>query len=106
MAKYLLKVNYTAQGMQGVLKEGGNARKAAAEKTLQSVGGTMESFYYAFGDTDVYLVADLPDATAAASAALHVSAAGGATVETIVLLSPDEIDAAAHADVEYRPPGA
>jgi uncharacterized protein with GYD domain len=106
MAKFLFKVNYTTQGLQGVMKEGGNARKAAAEETIGSVGGTVESFHFAFGDTDVFIIADMPDAAAAASVALNVSATGSVTVETVALLEPNDVDAATGAEVSYRPPGA
>jgi hypothetical protein len=37
---------------------------------------------------------------------LTVSAAGGATVRTTALLTPEEIDKAAEANVKYRPPGS
>ena len=70
------------------------------------MGGTLESFYFAFGDEDAYVVVDLPDNESAAAVALTVNAAGGATTKTIVLLTPDEVDAAARRSVEYRPPGA
>jgi uncharacterized protein with GYD domain len=103
--KYLLQVNYTLDGVKGVLAKGGAARKAAASAAAKSVGGKVESFYFAFGKTDVYVVADLPDNAAAAALALNVSAGGGATVRTTVLLSVDEIDTAAGAKVKYIPPG-
>lgn len=106
MSKYLWKVNYTTPGMQGVIKEGGNARRNAAEKAIQSVGGHLDSFYYAFGDTDLYGIADFPDAAACASAAMHITAAGGVTIETTVLLSADDIDRASDMEMDYRPPGA
>lgn len=105
MSKYLWKVRYTTTGMKGVMQEGGNARRHVAEKAVQSAGGQLDSFHFAFGDTDVYCILDFPDAAACASAAMHVSAAGGATIETTVLLSPDEIDRAANMDLDYRPPG-
>jgi uncharacterized protein with GYD domain len=105
MAKYLLRVNYTLDGVKGVLAKGGTARKAAAAAAAKSAGGKLESFYFAFGDTDVYCVADLPDNAAAAALALTVSAGGGATVDTTVLIPPDEIDQAAEKSVRYKPPG-
>lgn len=105
--KFLWKCNYTASGMKGVLQEGGNARRSAAEKLVKSAGGTLETFYFAFGDADLYAIADFPDAAACASAAMQVSAAGGVTVATTVLITPDEVDQAAQMDsVDYRPPGA
>jgi uncharacterized protein with GYD domain len=106
MSKFLWKVRYTTTGMQGVMKEGGNARRNAAEKAVQSAGGHLDSFHFAFGDADVYCIVDFPDATTCASAAMQVSAAGGATIETTVLLSPDEIDRASGMQLDYRAPGA
>ena len=106
MPKYLLQVNYTLDGVKGVLAKGGTARKSAAQAAAKSVGGKVESFYFAFGSTDVYVVADLPDNAAAAALALTVTAGGGATVDTTVLLTPDEIDQASGANVKYKPPGS
>jgi uncharacterized protein with GYD domain len=105
MPKYLLEVSYTTDGVKGVLAKGGSARKAAAAAASKSVGGKLESMYFAFGKTDAYAVADLPDNAAAAALALTVSASGGATVRTVVLLTPEEVDSAAGIDVRYRPPG-
>lgn len=106
MPKYLLEVNYTLEGVQGVVAKGGSARKAAAQAAAKSVGGKLDSFYFAFGKTDVFTVADLPDNAAAAALALAVSAGGGATVRTVVLITPEEIDAATDKKVKYSPPGA
>jgi uncharacterized protein with GYD domain len=106
MPKYLLEVNYTLDGVRGVLAKGGSVRKAAASAAAKSAGGKVDSFYFAFGGTDVYVVADMPDNEAAAALALTVSAGGGATVRTVVLLTPDEIDAATSKNVKYKPPGS
>jgi uncharacterized protein with GYD domain len=106
MPKYLLEVNYTLDGVRGLLTQGGSARQAAAQAAAESVGGTVESFLFAFGGTDVYVVADLPDNAAAAALSLAVTAAGGVTAKTVVLLTPAEIDAAVAKQVSYRPPGS
>ena len=105
MAKYLLEVNYTVSGITGVMSEGGAARVAAAKALIESAGGTMESFYFAFGATDVYVIAEFPDNASAAAAALTVAAGGGATSRTVVLLSAEEVDAAVAKETTYRPPG-
>ena len=105
MPKYLLKVNYTLDGVKGVLAEGGSARRKAAEAATKGAGGSLESFYFAFGGTDVYVIAELPTNAAAAALALTVTAGGGATVETTVLLGADEVDKAAAQKIDYRPPG-
>jgi uncharacterized protein with GYD domain len=106
MPKYLLEVNYTLEGVRGVVAKGGSARKTAAQAAAKSLGGKLESFYFAFGGNDVYTVADMPDNTAAAALALAVTAGGGAVVNTVVLLTPDEIDAATKQTVKYSPPGS
>jgi uncharacterized protein with GYD domain len=106
MPKYLLEVNYTLDGVRGVVAKGGTARKAAAQAAAKSVGGKLDSFYFAFGGTDVFTVAELPDNAAAAALALAVTAGGGATVRTVVLLTPEEIDGAAAKTVKYTPPGS
>lgn len=105
MPKYLVAVSYTTDGIKGVKSKGGSARRAAAEELAKSVGGSLESFYFAFGDNDVYTVADLPDNTAAAALGLAVGAGAGARTKTIVLLTPEEMDSAASRDTAYRPPG-
>jgi uncharacterized protein with GYD domain len=106
MAKYLLQANYTQAGVQGVMKEGGSGRRDAIAKMLADVGGSLEAFYFAFGPDDVYVIAEVPDNVSVAAISLAVGAAGGATVRTIVLLTPEEIDRAAQQSVAYRPPGS
>ena len=79
MAKFLWQVSYTTQGVQGVVKEGGSSRRAMVNDLVAGLGGTLEAFYYAFGDDDVYVIADLPDNVTAAAVSLAVGASGGAT---------------------------
>lgn len=105
MAKYMLRVNYTADGAKGLIKEGGSLRRSVAQRAAESVGGRVESFYFAFGDTDAFVVADLPDAASAAAIALTVSAGGGACVQTTVLMTPEEVDTAARKSPLYAAPG-
>jgi hypothetical protein len=50
-------------------------------------------------------VVDLPDNEAAAAVSLIENAAGGATVKTTALLTPEQVDEAANRAVNYRPPG-
>jgi len=105
MAKFMLKGNYLGAGVTGLRLEGGSSRQAAIQRLVASVGGEVESVYYAFGDTDVYVIADLPDNAAAAALTLSVNATGAVTATTIVLLTPEEMDAAANLEPQYRAPG-
>jgi len=106
MPKFLFEAMYTPEGVKGVQAAGGSSRRDAVAKVAESVGGSLDGFYFAFGERDAYVVADLPDNESAAAVALTVNASGGANVKTVVLLTPEEVDAAAQRSVEYRPPGA
>ena len=105
MAKYLWKVHYTQDGAKGLLKEGGTSRVTMLDKLVSNMGGHLESFYFALGDTDAYIVADYPSNADVAAVSMTVAAAGGATVETVPLLTPEDVDGAVSKDVEYRAPG-
>ena len=106
MAKYLIKASYTVEGAKGVVKEGGSGRVASARAAIEGLGGKLETFYFAFGKNDAFLIMDVPDNVTAAALALRVNAAGGASCETVVLMTPEEVDRAVKMGVSYRPPGA
>ncbi len=109
MPRYMLSANYSAEGVQGLLSGGGSARRAAAEAAVESLGGSMEAFYFAFGSDDAVVIADLPSNADAAAVSLAVSASGMAAARVTVLLTPEEIDAAAASvgeAVTYSPPGS
>ena len=106
MAKYLIQANYGAEGIKGLLREGGSGRRAAVDKLLGSVGGKVESFYYAFGDTDAFVIVDVPNNVTAAAVALTVGASGVVTIKTTVLMTPEEVDQATKKSPAYRAPGA
>ena len=105
MAKFLIQASYTLEGTKGLLKEGGTGRRTAVEQAIKGLGGKLDVFYFAFGQTDVFLIADLPDAVSAAAVSLTVNAAGGAKVTTFPLMTPEEMDAASKKSVQYRAPG-
>jgi uncharacterized protein with GYD domain len=106
MPKYLVKAQYTAEGAKGIQSAGGTSRRDVVGKMAQGLGVSLESFYFAFGETDAYVVLDLPDNRAAAAASIAVGATGAATSEVVVLLTPEDVDAAAGLSVDYRPPGS
>ena len=105
MPKYLWQVSYNAEGTKGVLKDGGSKRRAVAEKAIKAVGGKLEAFYFAFGEADVYLIADMPDNVSVAAASMAINASGAVRIKTTVLLTPEEIDKAVKKSVSYQPPG-
>ena len=105
MPKYLIEATYSPEGIQGVLAKGGTARREAVEKMLTDVGGSLESFHFAFGDTDAVVIVEVPDNVSAAAVGMVVGASGMATCKTTVLLTPEEIDRAAAVNATYRKPG-
>ena len=105
MPKYLFQASYTVQGEEGVRSKGGTDRQNAWADTVHSVGGEVECLYFEFGDRDVLSIVELPDDEAAAAVSLIENAAGGATIKTTVLLTPEQVDEAANRAVSYRPPG-
>jgi uncharacterized protein with GYD domain len=88
-----------------LLKDGGSKRRNAAKALVESVGGSLESMYFAFGDTDVFCIVEVPDATAAAAASIALGASGAVTTRTIPLLTVEEIDSAVKKSARYVAPG-
>ena len=106
MARFLFQGTYSTEGVKGVLKDGGTGRRAAVETAIKSIGGKMEGFYFAFGDTDVFVIVDGIDNEDALTFAMGVGSTGTLSrVHTTVLLTPEEVDKAAKKTMSYRPPG-
>jgi uncharacterized protein with GYD domain len=105
MPKYLFTGLYTHEGIQGLLKEGGTKRREAARRAIESAGGKLEAFYFAFGEQDVVGIAEFPDNVSVAAVSLAVSGAGAFGFKTTVLLTPEEIDQAVRKEISYTPPG-
>lgn len=95
MSKYMFQVSYTQAGFQSTLQEGGTERKEAVETSIKSLNGWMEAFYFSFGETDMIVIAELPDNISAAAFSLIASAAGSTMIRTTILITPAEIDLAA-----------
>jgi uncharacterized protein with GYD domain len=104
MPRYLWKASYTPEGARGIAERGGTARRDATAHTLESLGGRLEAFYFAFGKTDVYIIGELPDDAAAVAASLAVNATGLITSTTIPLIEPEVVDESAQRSPDFRPP--
>lgn len=105
MPKYLFQASYTTEGVRGLIKDGGSKRREVVERLTRALGGTVEAFYFAFGDSDVYIIADMPDDATATAVSLTVNASGAVKVKTTVLITAEEVDRAAKTTIDYRPPG-
>lgn len=106
MALYLWQASYNASGTQGLLKDGGSKRRDIVKQLVEKAGGKLVAFYYAFGDSDVVGITELPDHATAAALSLAVNASGAVGLKTTVLLTPEDMDAATKKTVGYRPPGS
>src|SRR5512141_1953905 len=102
----MFKVKYSVDGLKGVMREGAEHRAAFIGSLYEKHGGKMESFHFAFGETDVYVIGQLADDTTAAAIAMAVGASGVGSCETVKLLTPAEADAARAINTGYVPPGA
>jgi uncharacterized protein with GYD domain len=105
MAKYLLKGNYVGDGIKGLLADGGTKRREAATAAIESVGGSLDCFYYAFGETDIFAVCDFPDVASATAISLLINSTGRVSVSLTPLMTIEDVDAAAGKSPSYRPPG-
>ncbi len=105
MPKYLFHGSYTTEGTKGLLRDGGSKRQAAVAELAKSVGGKLEGFYFAFGESDIFVIVDMPDSASVAAVSLAVNGSGLAQIKTTVLLTPEEMDAATKKTVSYHPPG-
>ena len=106
MAKFLMQVSFTRDGIEGLTKEGGTKRRQAVQQFFSTVGGKLETLYFAFGDTDVFAVAEFPDNVSAAAVSLAANSAGVVHVKATPLITPEEMDQAARKSEGLRPPGA
>jgi uncharacterized protein with GYD domain len=105
MAKFLIEARYGPEGAKGIAAAGGTARRDAIAALFESAGGRLEAFYFALGETDAYVFGDLPDNETATALALAVNSVGAVSIRTTVLLTPEQVDTAARASIDYRPPG-
>jgi uncharacterized protein with GYD domain len=103
---YLSQVSYTPEGARGILKEGGTARKDAARQVIESGGGKMLTFYFAFGEDDAYVISEMPSESEMAAVSLAIAASGAVRLKTVALLTPEQVDQARDISVNYRPPGS
>jgi len=105
MSKYLIRANYVGDGIKGLMSEGGSRRRDAAQAAVESVGGSLDCMYYAFGDTDVYAICDVPDGASATALSLLINSSGAVSLNLVPLMTPEDVDGAAAKTATYRAPG-
>ena len=105
MPKYLVEAHFTTEGAKGIAKDGGTARRKATAKLMEEAGGKLESYHFAFGGADAFVIVDLPHNVTAAALSLAVNKSGAVATKTIVLLTAEEMDQASKKVLNYHPPG-
>jgi len=108
MALYLSRFSYTPETWARLIANPEDRRKAA-QSYIESVGGKLQGFWYAFGAHDGYTLWEAPDNVSMAAVAVAIGGGGAlSSLETTVLLTVDEtMDALRRAkEVQYQPPGA
>jgi uncharacterized protein with GYD domain len=107
MPLYLTRFSYTSETWAKLM---GNPedRRTAAQSYIESVGGKLHGFWYAFGEHDGYNLWEAPDNVSMAAVAMAITGGGALrSLETTVLLTVEEtMEAMRKADqIQYRPPG-
>jgi uncharacterized protein with GYD domain len=108
MPLYLTRFSYTPETWARLIKKPED-RRAAAKKYIESVGGKMHGFWYAFGDHDGYNLWEAPDNVSMAAVAVAIGAGGAlSSFQTTVLLTVEETLAALEKaqSVKYKAPGS
>lgn len=105
MPKYLFYGSYTPEGFRGLMEEGGSKRIEAAKRSLGSVGGNLEAFYFSFGEHDFYIIVDLPDNVTATAVTSAGNVSGTFRIKGVALLTAEDMDEVAIRRVDFRPPG-
>ena len=105
MPKYMIQASYNAEGTKGLIRDGGVTRREAAKGLIESLGGTMESFYYALGEDDAFLIVEMPDHPSLVAVMLAIGASGLVTGKSTALFSAEEMDEATKKTANYRGPG-
>ena len=105
MPKFLGHGSYTAEGWKGLEKETPTHRRNFVANLLASLGGKLEIFYFTFGEHDFVWIADYPDIATSAAVAVAVQESGMIKSHQILLLTPEELDAALKIRVPFRSPG-
>ena len=105
MPKYLYHGSYTDRGLKGLMKDGGTKRMEVTRKAIESLGGKMEAYYFAFGGNDFFLIAETPDNVHAVTGSLVANASGTVNVSITPLITPEEVDQAVKKTMDWSPPG-
>ena len=107
MPHYMITGSYNADGTKALIAEGGTARLEQAKSLIESLGGTLEAMYFAYGQDDIVGICEMPDAASAAAASLAVSSSGAVNVHMTPLLTAGELAAASGIvhNAQYRAPG-
>ena len=108
MGKYLFHATYGPESVAGLLNDerGGTRRSEVVKNLIEGAGGTLQAFYFGFGETDAYTIADLPDDATAVAFSLAAAASSMMVLKTTVLVTPETVDQAIATKVRFRTPGA
>ena len=98
--------SYTSDGVKGLLKEGGTARRDETTRIVESLGGKLEAYYWCYGQDDFVSIMDFPDHTTVTGLALNIAASGTFSGNLTPLITVEEMDEMVKVKLgKYRLPG-
>ena len=106
MPKYMFEASYGSEAAKGLQKAGAASRVKVVSEMCAGLGGSLDSFHFAFGDVDAFVICELPDDEAAAAVSFAVSSGGTVGIKTVKLMTVEQVDAALKRSVKYKPPGS
>jgi uncharacterized protein with GYD domain len=89
-----------------LIQEDGSKRRDAVKQMVEKAGGKLLSFHFALGSDDAVGVVEFPGVASAAAMSMAVNSSGAVTLHTTLLLSPEDVDAAAKKGIAHRAPGS
>ncbi len=106
MPKYLVQAAINKDGIRDVLsKVKGTGLHAAVTKFVESAGGRLDAYYFAFGQHDAVAIVDLPDNISATALSVAASGTGNVHIQMTTLVTPEEMDRAVEKSATLAVPG-
>lgn len=108
MAKYLALFGFTSEAINQFVVSPSD-RAAVVQRLVESVGGSLDCYYWMFGQYDGVAIVEMPDSRTYAAVTFAIKSSGAFThFETHELIKASDLTGIAEraTQIAYQPPGA